>query len=142
MPLLDPEIFYEKVAFRLCADVSADLQAYARYLNSTPYQILNSARGLVFRKDKEFQSWKLWETSATGEPMSKKGRRGKKAGPVNAAHDGEPLNAESVQGRPLPRFSNPCPATRRVLHGSVKPEDGASHRLFGIDMPPLAGTRR
>ena len=97
MPLLDSEIFFEKVAFRLRADVSADLQAYARYLNSTPDHILNSALGFVFAKDKEFQNWKLRETAASGEPVSKKGRRGKKAGPVNAAHDGKPVSAASLQ---------------------------------------------
>ena len=93
MPLLDPEIFYEKVAFRLCADVSADLQAYARYLNSTPDQILNSARGLVFRKDKEFQNWKLRETAPSSEPAAQKGKRGKKAGASNVTSDSKPVNA-------------------------------------------------
>ncbi len=101
MPLLDSEIFYEKVAFRLRADVSADLLAYARYLNSTPDHILNSALGFVFAKDKEFQNWKLREIAPSGalvsRPASQKGRRGNKASPVNAAHDGKPVSAASLQ---------------------------------------------
>ena len=98
MPLLDSEIFFEKVAFRLRADVSANLQAYARYLNSTPDHILNSALGFVFAKDKEFQNWKLRETAASSEPVAQKGKRGKKAGAANVTSDSKPVNPGSLQG--------------------------------------------
>ncbi len=98
MPLLDSEIFFEKVAFRLRADVSANLQAYARYLNSTPDHILNSALTFVFSKDREFQDWKLRETTATGEPVSGKGKRGKKAGGASVPNDGKPAGATSFPG--------------------------------------------
>jgi len=90
MPLLDSEILYEKVAFRLRADVAANLQAYARYLESSPDHILNSALAFVFSKDKDFQDWKLRQTGSVDGPVSGKRGRSKKPGVVNGTDSGKP----------------------------------------------------
>lgn len=88
MPLLDSEIFFEKATFRLRADVSENLQAYARYLSSTPDHILNSALSFVFSKDKEFQDWKLREANAVGEAVPPKTKRPKRTGPASTVNEG------------------------------------------------------
>lgn len=98
MPLLDSEIPYEKVIFRLRADIAANLQAYARYLESSPDHILNSALTFVFSKDKDFQDWKLRGTGSVDGPVSGKRGRSKKPGVVNRTDPVRPALESSVRG--------------------------------------------
>ncbi len=98
MPLLDSEIFFEKATFRLRSDVSENLQAYARYLSSTPDHILNSALSFVFSKDKEFQDWKLREANSAGEALPQQPKRRKRGVPESTVNEGRTAGASNFPG--------------------------------------------
>ena len=59
------------VQLRLDEEARTTLTKYAEYLESSPSHVVTEALKLVYRKDKEFQSWLSGQHSNKLEPGSK-----------------------------------------------------------------------
>ncbi|HYY72350.1 MAG TPA: hypothetical protein VE778_02030 [Candidatus Bathyarchaeia archaeon] len=61
------------VQLRLDEDARMKLAKYAEFLYSSPSYVVTEALKLVYRKDKDFQSWLSSQHTKTSEPISKGG---------------------------------------------------------------------
>jgi len=59
------------VQLRLDDEAKMKLTKYAEFLDSSPSYVVTEALKLVYRKDKEFQSWLSGQHSKVSEPTSK-----------------------------------------------------------------------
>jgi hypothetical protein len=59
------------VQLRLDDEVKLKLSKYAEFLDCSPSYVVTEALKLVYRKDKEFQSWLSGQHTKTYEPTSK-----------------------------------------------------------------------
>jgi hypothetical protein len=59
------------VQLRLDDEVKLKLGRYAEFLNCSPSYVVTEALKLVYRKDKEFQSWLSGQHAKVSEPTSK-----------------------------------------------------------------------
>ena len=59
------------VQLRLDDEARSTLTKYAEYLECSPSHVVSEALKLVYRKDKEFQSWLSGEQTKRPEPTSK-----------------------------------------------------------------------
>jgi len=56
---------------RLEEDVRLNLDRYAEFLDANPSYIVSEVLKLLYRKDKEFQSWLAGRHTETSEPAGK-----------------------------------------------------------------------
>jgi predicted transcriptional regulator len=59
------------VQLRLDDEARATLTKYAKFLDSTPSYVVTEALKLLYRKDKEFQSWLAGQYKNNREPITK-----------------------------------------------------------------------
>jgi hypothetical protein len=59
------------VQLRLDEEARTTLTRYAEYLECSPSHVVTEALKLVYRKDKEFQSWLTGQHAKISEPTSK-----------------------------------------------------------------------
>ena len=59
------------VQLRLDEEARTTLTKYAEYLECSPSHVVTEALKLVYRKDKDFQSWLSGQHTRTSEPTSK-----------------------------------------------------------------------
>ncbi|PYS57114.1 MAG: hypothetical protein DMF76_23120 [Acidobacteria bacterium] len=59
------------VQLRLDDEVKLKLSKYAEFLDCSPSYVVTEALKLVYRKDKEFQSWLLGQHTKVSGPSSK-----------------------------------------------------------------------
>ena len=59
------------VQLRLDEEARMKLAKYAEFLHSSPSYVVTEALKLVYRKDKDFQSWLSGQHSKMSEPISK-----------------------------------------------------------------------
>ena len=59
------------VQLRLDDEVKLKLARYAEFLDCSPSYVVTEAMNLVYRKDKEFQSWLSGQHTKASEPTSK-----------------------------------------------------------------------
>jgi hypothetical protein len=59
------------VQLRLGEEARIRLAKYAEFLDSSPSYVVTEALKLIYRKDKEFQSWLSGQHTKTSEPTSK-----------------------------------------------------------------------
>ena len=56
---------------RLEEDVRLNLDRYAEFLDANPSYVVSEVLKLLYRKDKEFQSWLSGQQPTTAEPINK-----------------------------------------------------------------------
>ncbi|PYT22137.1 MAG: hypothetical protein DMG58_30725 [Acidobacteria bacterium] len=59
------------VQLRLDEEARSTLTKYAEYLDCSPSHVVTEALKLVYRKDKEFQSWLSAQHTKSSEPSTK-----------------------------------------------------------------------
>jgi predicted transcriptional regulator len=59
------------VQLRLDEEARMKLAKYAEFLDSSPSYVVTEALKLVYRKDKDFQSWLSGQRTKTSEPTSR-----------------------------------------------------------------------
>jgi hypothetical protein len=59
------------VQLRLDEDARTTLTKYAEYLECSPSHVVTEALKLIYRKDKDFQTWLSAQNTKTSEPTSK-----------------------------------------------------------------------
>ena len=59
------------VQLRFDDEARSTLTKYAEYLECSPSHVVSQALKLVYRKDKEFQSWLSGQHTKSSEPTSK-----------------------------------------------------------------------
>ena len=59
------------VQLRLDEEARMKLAKYAEFLDSSPSYVVTEALKLVYRKDKDFQTWLAGQHTKTSEPTSK-----------------------------------------------------------------------
>ena len=67
------------VQLRLDEEARSTLTKYAEYLESTPSHVVAEALKLVYRKDKDFQTWLSGQHTETFEPTLKPVSKGTSA---------------------------------------------------------------
>ncbi len=64
------------VQLRLDEEARSTLTKYAEYLECSPSHVVTEALKLVYRKDKQFQSWLSGQHTKVSEPTSTKDSKG------------------------------------------------------------------
>ena len=67
------------VQLRLDEEARSTLTKYAEYLECSPSHVVTEALKLIYRKDKDFQTWLSGQHTETSEPTSKTTPKGTSA---------------------------------------------------------------
>ncbi len=59
------------IQLRLDGEARANLTNYAEFLDSSPSYVVTEALKLLYRKDKEFQSWLAGQHKSNHQPIAK-----------------------------------------------------------------------